>query len=122
VKKIALAVNEFGLLDHFGHCDHFVVYETENNQVLRETVLTNPEHRPGFLPKFLYDQGVSTVIASNLGQMAVKVFNGFGVEVVYGVSGEAKEVTERYLSGELVSSEVPCTEHHSHEGGHHHHH
>ncbi|MGD9909136.1 MAG: NifB/NifX family molybdenum-iron cluster-binding protein [Candidatus Izemoplasmatales bacterium] len=121
MKKIALALNQENELDHFGHCDHFAIYEVnEENNVANETVVVNPEHRPGFLPKFLYDQGVNVVVAENLGAKAKQILDAFKMEVVFGVAGKKEMIIDKLLTTGLQSSDKCCEKHHDHD--HHHEH
>lgn len=131
MKKIAIALNQNNLLDHFGHCHHFAIYDiSDNNQVMKETTIENPEHRPGFLPKFLYDQGVNVVVSENLGAKAKQIFDAFKIEVIFGLAGSKDSIIEQYLTSGLVSSQESCRKHeehdhtgheHDHDHGHHHH-
>ncbi len=114
MKKVALAVNEFNQLDHFGHCFKFNVYEVEENKIIKEFTIVNPEHKPGFLPKFLYDQGINVLISQNMGAMAAKIFEGLQIEVMYGVFGSSTEVIEGYLQETLNPSKESCKEHEEH--------
>lgn len=129
MRKVAIATDLLGNLDHFGHCEKFVVFEIEDQKILRESLLTPPEHQPGLLPKFLYDRGIMTLIAANMGGMAVKIFEGLQMEVFYGLSDNYQDIIKTYLEGTLVSSTTSCREHeahhapganHNHEHDHHH--
>jgi len=121
--KVALATNEQGTLDHFGHCDRFMIYEINDSLISDETTVKNPEHQRGFLPKFLYDLGVTHVIAQNLGAMALKIMDGLKMEVIYGIEGLASDVIHQFIAGTLESSKESCKHHddHDHSDGHHHH-
>lgn len=102
--------------EHFGHCENFGIYESENKSVLSEQSVANPGHRPGFLPNFLADMGVKVIISGGMGGGAVDIFNERGVEVVVGAKGDGKAAVEAYLRGELKSTGSICHEH-AHECG-----
>lgn len=108
--KIAVSCNGNQIWAHFGHCENFMVYETENGVITSEESVPNPGHRPGFLPNFLADMGGG----------AVDIFNERNVEVILGAQGDAKAAVEAYLRGELESTGSICHEHeHADEcGGH----
>lgn len=38
--------------EHFGHCEGFLIYDAENGEILKEEMVLNPWHKPGFLPNF----------------------------------------------------------------------
>ena len=88
-----------------------MIYETENNAIITETAVPNPGHRPGFLPNFLADMGVTTIIAGGMGGGAVDIFNERNVEVIVGAQGDCKAAVEAYLKGELHSTGSICHEH-----------
>ncbi len=92
--KIAVSCNGNQIWAHFGHCENFMIYET--------------------------DIGVNTIISGGMGGGAVDIFNERNVEVILGAQGDAKAAVEAYLRGELESTGSICHEHeHADEcGGH----
>ncbi len=118
--KIAVSCNGSQIWAHFGHCENFMIYETENGLIKSESSVPNPGHRPGFLPNFLADMGVEVIISGGMGGGAVDIFNERNVEVILGAQGEARSAVEAYLRGELKSSGSVCHEHeHAHNCGEH---
>lgn len=118
--KIAVSCNGSQIWAHFGHCENFMIYETENEKIVSEQSVPNPGHRPGFLPNFLADMGVKVIISGGMGGGAVDIFNERDVEVVLGAQGDAKSAVEAYLRGELESTGSICHEHeHANECGEH---
>ncbi|HJJ42228.1 MAG TPA: NifB/NifX family molybdenum-iron cluster-binding protein [Methanocorpusculum sp.] len=109
--KIAVATEYEDVSGHFGHCESFTIFETENGKIVSSDKIPNPGHRPGFLPHFLGDRGVKVIIAGGMGGGAVDIFNERDIEVVVGVQGNAKEAVEKYLKGELKSTGSICHEH-----------
>ena len=118
--KIAVSSNVTQIWPHFGHCENFMIYETENGLIKSENSVPNPGHRPGFLPNFLADMGVEVIISGGMGGGAVDIFNERKVEVILGAQGEARAAVEAYLRGELKSTGSVCHEHeHEHSCGEH---
>ena len=113
--KIAVASNNKNVTGHFGHCDSFMLYDAENDKIVKEESVENPGHKPGFLPNFLADKGVNVIISGSMGQGAADIFNERNVEVITGASGDAKTAVERYLKGELKSTGSICHEHQHHD-------
>lgn len=112
--KIAVAADGQKVTQHFGHCTDFVIYEVENGSLVREQSLKNPGHKPGFLPNFLADHGVTVIVSGGIGQSAIEIFNQRGVEVVYGASGDPRAAAESYLRGELKTTGNVCHDHQHH--------
>ena len=113
--KIAVAAEGKTVTGHFGHCEAFLVFETENGVIAKEQALPNPGHKPGFLPNYLADHGVNVIISGGMGGGAVDIFNERNVEVIIGASGDARTAVEKYLKGELKSTGSVCHEHQHHD-------
>lgn len=113
--KIAVASENGMVTEHFGHCESFMIFDTENNQIVKSETVANPGHKPGFLPNFLADRGVNVIISGGMGGGAVEIFNERNVEVVVGASGDAKTAVENYLKGELKTTGSVCHEHQHHD-------
>lgn len=118
--KITVAAMGNTVAQHFGHCENFIFFDTENGVIMEEKSVPNPGHRPGFLPNFLADNGAEVIIAGGMGGGAVDIFNERNVEVIVGAEGNARECVEAYLKGELISTGSVCHQHeHADECGEH---
>ncbi len=113
--KIAVASESGMVTEHFGHCESFEIFETENNKIVKSETVPNPGHKPGFLPNFLNDMGVNVIISGGMGGGAIEIFNEKGIEVITGARGDAKAATEQYLLGSLKSTGSVCHEHQHHD-------
>ncbi|NCC67762.1 MAG: dinitrogenase iron-molybdenum cofactor [Clostridia bacterium] len=121
--KIAVASMGKTVTEHFGHCENFTIFETENNSIKTVKSVPNPGHKPGFLPNYLGDMGVNVIISGGMGGGAVDIFNERNIEVIVGAQGDAHAAVEAYLRGELKTTGSICHEHiHADECGEHHHH
>ncbi len=113
--KIAIASEGQNATEHFGHCVNFNIFTVENDQIVKEESVPNPGHRPGFLPNFLADLGVKVIISGGMGGGAIDIFNQRDVEVIVGAQGNAKELAELYLKGQLKSTGSVCHSHQHHD-------
>lgn len=109
--KIAVACTGKQVSGHFGHCENFIIFETENGKIKAEQSVPNPGHKPGFLPNFLGDMGVNVIVSGGMGGGAVEIFNERNIEVIVGASGDAAKAVESYLKGELKSTGSICHDH-----------
>lgn len=109
--KIAVACEGKNVSGHFGHCEAFTIFETQDKQILNQQRLPNPGHKPGFLPVFLADKGTNVIISGGMGGGAVDIFNEKGIEVITGASGDAETAVNNYLQGKLKSTGSICHEH-----------
>ena len=112
--KIAVASERDQVTQHFGHCINFNIYEVDDSQIIKSESIMNPGHKPGFLPLFLYEQGVNVIIAGGMGGGAVDIFNQKGIQVILGASGSSEKAVEAFLKGELVSTDSICHDHQHH--------
>ncbi|MCK7487079.1 MAG: NifB/NifX family molybdenum-iron cluster-binding protein [Bacillus subtilis] len=118
---IATAMNSNGALDHFGHCEHFLLHTIEDGKVVASKKFVNPEHKHGVLPGLLRDLGVETVLVESIGPSAMRLLDELGIRYLKGLSMTANSAIEGYLAGTLVSSDDHC-DHHDHQHQHNHHH
>jgi len=110
--KVALSTKNNMITQHFGHCDYFVVYEIEDNEIKSSHLIKNPPHQKGYLPKFLKSEGIDVVIAGGIGKMAVDMLKNLDIECYINVTGDVSEVIKRYMNNELKHGGEPCTDHH----------
>lgn len=113
--RIAVASEGERVTEHFGHCEGFIIFDVENNEIVKSEAIANPGHKPGFLPNFLADRGVNVMISGGMGGGAVEIFNQRNVEVIVGAAGNARDAAEAYLNGSLKSTGSICHEHQHHD-------
>ena len=111
VKKIAIAAEGHYVCEHFGHCEGFNIYTTQNGAIIAQDFLANPGHKPGLLPNLLNDQGVHVVIAGGMGAGAIDIFNEKGIDVITGARGMVDQTIATYLDGKLLSTGSVCHDH-----------
>ena len=117
--KIAVASEGKMITEHFGHCEGFNIFDTEDGKIIGNEFTHNPGHRPGFLPNFLNEKGVKVIISGGMGGGAIDIFNEKGIEVIVGASGSAETAVKGYLQGSLKSTGSVCHQHqHQDECGH----
>ncbi|MGM0431745.1 MAG: NifB/NifX family molybdenum-iron cluster-binding protein [Spirochaetota bacterium] len=96
---------------HFGHCQEFVLVETddETKTVIRSTTAVPPPHEPGVLPRWLHELGVDVVIAGGMGARAQSLFESNGIEVLVGAPEDTPtELVQAHLNGNLQTSVNAC--------------
>ncbi|MCX6158689.1 MAG: NifB/NifX family molybdenum-iron cluster-binding protein [Ignavibacteriae bacterium] len=117
--KVAIPSNGGIVEDHFGHSEYFTVYTiNENNEPVNEEIIASA-HGCGCksnIVETLFNMGVQTMLAGNMGDGAVNKLNSFGIEVIRGCSGEVSVVVNDWLKGNLKDSEETCN-HHNHDDG-----
>ncbi len=118
--RVAFAVNNNMITEHFGYCEYFVVYDILDNVSVGSEIIKNPPHQRGLLPRFLKERNINVVVAGNMGRMAAENLKVNNIECYLGVSGRLVDVLNQYLEGKLKSNGVICNQHMHHGEGHHH--
>ena len=123
MKRIALACEDNQGLggqisQHFGRCPYYLILDVEGDEIIKADSIVNPyynDHTPGMVPKFINEQGANVMIAGGIGPRAIDLFAGMGIEVVSGITGNAGDIVQAYLKGEISGVEA-CQQ--DHPGGH----
>ena len=106
--KTAISTDGQEVSQHFGRCPAFTIVTIENGRLLSTEVIENPGHHPGFIPRFLHERGVRSIVAGGMGQRASALFQELGMQAFVGVSGPVSGVIDRILAGTLASGESLC--------------
>jgi len=117
--KIALPSRDNLIDSHFGHCEYFTVYTINDEKIIHEETIPSPSGCgcKSNIASVLAENGVTLMLAGNMGDGAVTVLNNSGIEVIRGCSGSIKEVALSWISGTLTDSGDSCHEH-GHECNH----
>lgn len=117
--KIALPTRGTNIDDHFGHCERYTIFTVnENRDIVNTETVPSPQGCgcKSNIAAELQAQGVTVMLAGNMGAGALGVLTRHGIEVVRGCSGEVKSIAEAWLKGTLADSGVGCS--HTHDDGH----
>jgi predicted Fe-Mo cluster-binding NifX family protein len=124
--KVAIPSHSGKVDDHFGHCEYFQVFTTNNSkEIIHEELLASPNGcgcKSNIVEK-LSEIGVKVMLAGNIGGGAVNKLSEHGIAVVRGCSGDVKTVLSEWLNGNIKDNGEMCKEHeHHHEDGQQHQH
>jgi predicted Fe-Mo cluster-binding NifX family protein len=112
--KIALPSRQNQVDEHFGHCEYFTVFTVDDKKEILSEETVSPSADCGCksnIAQTLAQMGVQMMLAGNMGQGAVNVLNGCGINVLRGCSGGVREVAEQWLAGTLADSGIACNLH-----------
>ncbi|WP_419559598.1 NifB/NifX family molybdenum-iron cluster-binding protein [Phocaeicola plebeius] len=115
MKKIALPTRNGLIDDHFGHCEFYTIFTVdEENRISRTQVLPSPQccGCKSDIASKLQADGVTVMLAGNMGAGALAKLSACGIEVIRGCHGSVIEVAEAYLAGKIQDSGVGCDHHH----------
>ena len=115
--KIAVTYENGNVFQHFGHSEHFKIYDVTDGKIVGEQVVDTNGSGHGALAGFLKDNGVNVLICGGIGGGANRALADAGIELYGGVSGEADSVVLDFLNKKLnYNPDVHCEHpHHSHE-------
>lgn len=117
--KVAIPTYSGNVDDHFGHCEYFQVFTTnDNKEIIHEELISSPNGcgcKSNIVEK-LSSIGVKVMLAGNIGGGAINKLNENGIAVVRGCSGNVKNVLNDWLSGKIKDSGESCKEHEHHHG------
>ena len=109
--RYAIPVSSGGLSAHFGHCEHFALFDVdeERREITGKELIPSPGHQPGLLPEWLAEQGVSVVIAGGMGSRAQGLFQQNGIGVIIGaIESDPEKAVLSYLNGALATENNIC--------------
>ena len=109
--KYAVPVSGGALAAHFGHCEQFALVDVDEvkKQILKKELVNSPGHEPGFLPKWLAEQGVAVVIAGGMGSRAQSLFQQNRIQVIVGaMESDPEKAILSYLGGALATEDNIC--------------
>ena len=82
--KIAVTYEEGQIFQHFGHCEEFKLYDTEDGKVQVAEVISAEGSGHGALAGFLKEHGVEVLICGGIGAGARAALQEAGIELYPG--------------------------------------
>ena len=98
----------------FGRCQYFAIVDTDTGDA---DFVENP-NKDGMggvgiqSGQMMAEKEVKAVLTGNVGPNAFQTLEAAGIEVITGVSGNIKDVIEKYKSGEFSSTQGPSVDSH----------
>ncbi len=106
--KVCIPNSDRKVSRHFGKAAEFAVITIEDGKFVKGEVIPNPGREKVKVPAFVSGLGVTHVIAAGIGNPAIAILNGQGIEVYSGAVGMVDTVLERFMKGELTSKKMSC--------------
>lgn len=99
--KIAVTYENGEVFQHFGHTENFKIYEVENGKITGAQVIPTQGSGHGALAGFLSERKVEILICGGIGQGAKNALAEAGIKLYGGVTGNADNAVNAFLSGTL---------------------
>lgn len=122
MNKIALPTRNGVIDDHFGHCEFYTILTVDDDRkIVKSEVIPSPQGCgcKSDIAYRLQNDGVTVMLAGNMGPGALNKLASCNISVIRGCSGPVMEVAQAYLEGRLEDSGVSCQHHHDGAEGHH---
>lgn len=109
MRKIAVPVENHLLSEHFGHAEEFAIFETEDQEILNQSMEPSPDHQEGSYPRWLADKGVTHVIAGRIGRKAIKALEEVNINLFRCVQlADPETIVRKFLNGSLERAPGNC--------------
>ncbi len=119
--RIAVTYENGEVFQHFGHSEHFKLYDVEDGKITGEQVIDTNGSGHGALAGFLQAAKADALICGGIGKGAQIALAEVGIKLYPGVQGSADEAAKALAQGTLKFDPDAHCDHHDHgEHGHHH--
>lgn len=113
--RIAVTYENGVIFQHFGHTEQFKVYDVENGKIVKSEIIDTNGSGHGALAGVLSAVKADVLICGGIGGGARMALSEAGIKLYGGVSGNADEAVNAFVSGNLeFNPDVHC-DHHDHE-------
>lgn len=116
--KIAVPTKSGKVDNHFGHCEAYSIFTIDDNNSIESAELYPSPQGCGCksnIASLLQEEGVTIMLAGNMGAGALSVLTNHEIKVYRGCSGETNQVVKDFLEGKITDSGEGCDHH---EDGH----
>lgn len=103
--KIAMPQQDGVLFEHFGRAKEFVIYTVTDLDPVTSEVIAPEDLSHEAVARALKEHGVEVVLCASIGEHARAALEGEHMLVFSGITGGTDDVLERFLQGELESSD-----------------
>ncbi|MGN1334204.1 MAG: DUF134 domain-containing protein [Anaerovoracaceae bacterium] len=117
IMRIAVTYENGQIFQHFGHTEHFKVYDVQDGKIISQKLIDTNGSGHGALAGFLAANEVDTLICGGIGGGAQTALKEAGIRLYGGVSGDADDAVKALIEENLrYNPDVHCG-HHDHEHG-----
>ena len=115
--RIAVTYENGEVFQHFGHSEHFKLYDAEEGNIIHEQVVDTDGHGHGALAGFLKEAAVDALICGGIGMGAQMALADAGIKLYAGVQGSADAAAKALAEGNLEYDPNARCDHHEHHDG-----
>lgn len=115
--RIAVTYENGKIFQHFGHTEHFKVYDVQDGKIVQTQIVDANGAGHGALAGVLSAVKADVLICGGIGGGAQAALAENGIKLYGGVSGDADAAVNAFLAGELAYDPNVHCDHHDHEHG-----
>ncbi|MBQ1407626.1 MAG: DUF134 domain-containing protein [Eubacterium sp.] len=115
--RIAVTYENGEIFQHFGHTEHFKLYDVEDGKIVGEQIIDTVGSGHGALAGFLQAVNADALICGGIGMGAQMALADAGIRLYAGVQGQA-DVAAKALAEETLEYDPNAScDHHEHHHG-----
>ena len=108
--KLAIMLYGTRVSPRFGYSQVALLVEVSNRQEIRRNTVEVGKYYPEQIPELLGREGVELVISGGMNHHFQNLFRLRGIEVIWGIIGEADDVLTAFRSDQLTPGMGRCPE------------
>jgi predicted Fe-Mo cluster-binding NifX family protein len=108
--KVAIMLYGTRVSPRFGYSQGVMVVEVSAHQEIRRKTLETDAYYPEQIPTVLGNEGVEVVISGGMNKQFQDLFRSQGIQVIWGIIGEANDALAAFRDGQLTPGMGCCPE------------
>jgi predicted Fe-Mo cluster-binding NifX family protein len=110
IMKLAVMLYGTRVSPRFGYSQGVMIVEVSDHQEIRKKTLETEDYYPEQIPVVLGKEGVEVVIAGGMNNHFQDLFRSQGIQVIWGIIGEANDALAAFRNGQLTPGMGCCPE------------
>lgn len=107
--KLAIMLYGTRVSPRYGYSQGVLIVEVNNQREFGRKTLEIGKYYPEKIPELLSKEGVEVVISGGMNQHFQNLFRLRGIDVIWGIIGEADDVLAAFMTGRLSPGMGCCT-------------
>ena len=108
--KLAIMLYGTRVSPRFGYSQEVMIIEVDGEEEIRRKTLRAHDYYPEQIPVVLGKEGVEVVISGGMNIHLQDLFRSQGIQVIWGIIGEAADALAAFKAGELAPGMGNCPE------------
>ena len=108
--KLAIMLYGTRVSPRFGYSQEVMIIEVDGEEEIRRKTLQAHDYYPEQIPVVLGKEGVEVVISGGMNIHLQDLFRSQGIQVIWGIIGEAADALAAFKAGQLAPGMGSCPE------------